>query len=60
MKEVKTIRLTDKAHKWLTMQRAITGIPANRQIEILIDEKIEKETKDGEAEETAVLRVLPK
>jgi len=41
---VKTIRLTDKAHRWLMMQRALTGVPANRQIEEMIDKK--KEQKD--------------
>ena len=48
---MKTIRLTDKAHKWLAMQRALTGIPANRMIEKLIDDKIKQEDTNGKDSE---------
>jgi len=34
---VKNIRITDEAHKWLVMQRALTGVPANQQVQKLIE-----------------------
>ena len=37
---MKTIRITDKTHKWLVMQRALTGIPANQILQSLIEREI--------------------
>jgi hypothetical protein len=59
MNEMKAVRINDEAHKYLMMQRALTGIPASRQVEILI-EKEQGNNEQQQAKETTVLPVLPK
>ena len=39
-KEVKTLRISDNAHKLLMIRRIETGIPANRQVEMLIEKEV--------------------
>ncbi len=56
---MKAVRINDEAHKYLMMQRALTGIPASRQVEILI-EKEQGNNEQQQAKETTVLPVLPK
>jgi len=58
MRKLKNVRITDESHKWLVMQRALTDVPANQQIQNLIDKEIEnaKETdlqRDATASEVA-------
>jgi len=36
---VKNIRISDESHKYLMLQRAITGVPASRQVDEMIQEK---------------------
>ena len=37
---MKTLRISDKAHRLLMTQRLLTGVPANRQVEILIEKEV--------------------
>jgi hypothetical protein len=36
---MKNLRISDETHKWLMMQRALTNVPANRQVDELVREK---------------------
>jgi len=52
-KEVKTLRITDKAHKLLMLERIRTGVPANRQVEILIEKEVANAKVDLQRDATA-------
>lgn len=36
---MKVIKISEETHKYLMMQRALTGVPAGRQIDELVKEK---------------------
>ena len=46
MRQVKNIRITDESHKWLTMQRALTGVPANQQVQNMIEREKQNAQKN--------------
>jgi hypothetical protein len=55
MEEMKNLRISDDTHKWLMMQRALTNIPANRQVDELVREKriaTEQATDAGKLDNT--------
>lgn len=47
---MKNIRISDDAHKYLMMQRALTGVPANRQVENLIKKAQRNDDADQKKE----------
>ena len=55
MRQLKNIRITDESHKWLTMQRALTGVPANQQVQNMI----EREKQNASKKENTRKRDLP-
>lgn len=55
---MKAVRVPHKTYQYLVMQRALTGVPANRQIEILVQKEMDKENDNKK--ETAVLPAIRK
>jgi hypothetical protein len=57
METVKNLRIIEEDHKWLMMQRALTGVPANQQIHNFIEKE---KANDKQPEKTPVLPPVSK
>ncbi len=57
METVKNLRIIEEDHKWLMMQRALTGVPANQQIHNFIEKE---KANDKQPEKTPVLPPISK
>ena len=43
---MKVIRVSEETHKYFALQRALTGVPAGKQVEEMVREKKNEENAD--------------